>query len=69
MQGTDYIFPDTDAIQTLKAKGMNIFRVPFLMERLVPDSLAGSFDSAYLKNLTSVSFSGLRNHAIEVKKN
>ncbi|KAJ6079341.1 hypothetical protein N7467_009094 [Penicillium canescens] len=52
--GTDYIFPDTNAIQTLKGKGMNIFRVPFLMERLVPDSLTGSFDSAYLGNLTSV---------------
>lgn len=34
---------------------MNIFRVPFLMERLVPDSLTGSLDSTYLKDLKTVS--------------
>ncbi|KAJ5669084.1 CAZyme family GH5 [Penicillium macrosclerotiorum] len=53
-QGTDYIFPDTSTIQTLIDQGMNIFRVTFLMERLVPDSLSGSFDSNYLNNLTTV---------------
>lgn len=33
---------------------MNIFRVDFLMERLVPDSMTGGFDDAYLSNLTTV---------------
>jgi endoglucanase len=47
---------------------MNIFRVPFLMERLVPDSLTGSFDSAYLGNLTSVSYLGLRMHSKEISE-
>ncbi|KAJ5174979.1 CAZyme family GH5 [Penicillium canariense] len=52
--GTDYIFPDTSTIQTLIGKGMNIFRVQFLMERLAPNGMTASFDSAYLKNLTTV---------------
>ncbi|KAJ5944636.1 hypothetical protein N7516_004804 [Penicillium verrucosum] len=50
--GTDYIFPDASAIQTLKGKGMNIFRVAFRMERLVPNSMTGEFDAGYLTNLT-----------------
>ncbi|KAJ5439188.1 uncharacterized protein N7458_010186 [Penicillium daleae] len=52
--GTDFIFPDTSTIQTLINDGMNIFRVQFLMERLTPNGMTGSFDSAYLKNLTTV---------------
>ncbi|KAF4759767.1 hypothetical protein N7455_002748 [Penicillium solitum] len=51
--GTDYIFPDASAIQTLKGKGMNIFRVAFLMERLAPNSLTGELDAGYLTNLTA----------------
>ncbi|KAJ6137921.1 hypothetical protein N7471_004407 [Penicillium samsonianum] len=51
--GTDYIFPDASTIQTLIGKGMNIFRVDFRMERLVPNSMTGGFDDAYLKNLTA----------------
>ncbi|KAF9886713.1 hypothetical protein FE257_011227 [Aspergillus nanangensis] len=51
--GTDYTWPDTSKIQTLRNAGMNIFRVPFLMERLVPDDMTGSPDSTYLKDLKS----------------
>ncbi|CAI7579355.1 unnamed protein product [Penicillium palitans] len=51
--GTDYIFPDASAIQTLKEKGMNIFRVAFRMERLAPNSLTGELDAGYLTNLTA----------------
>ncbi|CAI7588419.1 hypothetical protein PCG10_009847 [Penicillium crustosum] len=51
--GTDYIFPDASAIQTLKEKGMNIFRVAFRMERLAPTSLTGELDASYLANLTA----------------
>jgi endoglucanase len=40
--------------QTLIADGYNIFRVAFLMERLVRDSLTSSADSAYMGNLTTV---------------
>ncbi|GAT20173.1 carboxymethylcellulase B [Aspergillus luchuensis] len=42
--GTDYIFPDPSAISTLIDKGMNFFRVQFMMERLLPDSMTGSYD-------------------------
>ena len=53
-KGHDYIFPDTNAIKLLMDNGMNIFRVQFLMERLTPNGMTGSFDSAYLKNMTRV---------------
>ncbi|KAJ5912912.1 hypothetical protein N7504_001795 [Penicillium tannophilum] len=52
--GTDFIFPSTSAIQTLIDDGMNIFRVTFLMERLVPTTMTGSLDAEYLSNLTYV---------------
>ncbi|KAJ5767763.1 endo-beta-1-4-glucanase B [Penicillium manginii] len=51
--GTDYIWPDTSAIQTLRDAGMNIFRVPFLMERLVPTTLTSSPNAVYLQSLKS----------------
>ena len=53
--GTDYTWPDTSKIQVLRDAGMNIFRVPFLMERLVPSRLTGTLDSTYLSDLKSVS--------------
>ncbi|RHZ48510.1 putative extracellular endoglucanase/cellulase [Aspergillus thermomutatus] len=49
--GTDYTWPDTSKIQTLRDAGMNIFRVPFLMERLVPSSMTGTPDATYLSDL------------------
>ncbi|KAH1490357.1 hypothetical protein LV164_002975 [Aspergillus fumigatus] len=49
--GTDYTWPDTSKIQTLRDAGMNIFRVPFLMERLVPSSITGNLDATYLSDL------------------
>ncbi|KAJ5487658.1 hypothetical protein N7530_001958 [Penicillium desertorum] len=51
--GKDYYFPDASTIQTLAGEGMNIFRVAFRMERLVPNSMTGGFDNAYLSNLTA----------------
>ncbi|KAJ6137079.1 hypothetical protein N7471_003565 [Penicillium samsonianum] len=51
--GTDYIWPSTSAIQTLRSAGMNIFRVPFAMERLVPGTLTSSADATYLASLKS----------------
>ncbi|KAK1144621.1 hypothetical protein N8T08_004924 [Aspergillus melleus] len=49
--GTDYTWPETSKIQSLRKEGMNIFRVPFLMERLVPSKMTGTPDSTYLKDL------------------
>ncbi|KAJ5938695.1 hypothetical protein N7466_001829 [Penicillium verhagenii] len=51
--GTDYIWPTTSNIQVLRDAGMNIFRVPFLMERLVPTSMTGTPDATYLADLKS----------------
>ncbi|KAM5360205.1 hypothetical protein ACJZ2D_013915 [Fusarium nematophilum] len=52
--GKHYIFPSPSTIDTLRAQGYNTFRVQFRMERLTPSSITGSFDTAYLKNLTDV---------------
>ncbi|KAJ5895079.1 Cellulase [Penicillium taxi] len=52
--GTDYTFPSTINIQVLIDEGMNIFRIPFLMERMVPTEMTGSIDSTYLSRLETV---------------
>ncbi|KAJ5502299.1 Glycoside hydrolase superfamily [Penicillium fimorum] len=49
----DYTWPKTSQIKILRDAGMNIFRVPFLMERLVPSSMTGSPDATYLAALKS----------------
>ncbi|KAJ5248384.1 hypothetical protein N7524_012344 [Penicillium chrysogenum] len=51
--GTDYIWPSTSTIQTLRDAGMNLFRIPFAMERLVPGTLTSSMDATYLASLKS----------------
>ncbi|KAJ7455391.1 endoglucanase [Mycena galericulata] len=53
--GTDYTFPAPSSIDYFVGKGFNFFRVPFLMERLVPPAtgITGPFASAYLGNLTA----------------
>jgi endoglucanase len=35
-------------------KGMNTFRIPFLVERLAPSGLSGSFNQAYLSGLQTI---------------
>jgi len=35
--GTDYIYPIKDEVDYFTSKGMNIFRLPFLWERLQND--------------------------------
>ncbi|KAL3440150.1 glycoside hydrolase [Aspergillus insuetus] len=49
--GTHYIWPDLGTIATLKNEGMNIFRVAFSMERLVPSSITGPVADAYMNDL------------------
>ncbi|KAI0025896.1 endoglucanase [Xylariomycetidae sp. FL0641] len=51
--GTDFYFPDNNAIQTLFDDGYNTFRVAFSMERLVPDELTGPLADGYATNLTN----------------
>jgi endoglucanase len=33
---------------------MNIFRVPFLMERMIPTEMTGSLDTAYFEGYSEV---------------
>ncbi|CAG7954453.1 unnamed protein product [Penicillium olsonii] len=49
----DYIWPSTSAIQTLRDGGMNLFRVAFSMERLIPDTMTSKPDATYLADLKS----------------
>ncbi|TEA21585.1 Endo-beta-1,4-glucanase B [Colletotrichum sidae] len=50
--GTDYAWPDEAKVTTLLAQGYNTLRLPFLMERLSPDSITGAFNADYLAGLT-----------------
>jgi endoglucanase len=52
--GTDYTWPETAQIEILRNKGMNIFRVPFLMERLTQGSITATPDATYLAALKKV---------------
>ncbi|TVY40035.1 putative endo-beta-1,4-glucanase B [Lachnellula cervina] len=52
--GTDYTWPLTSSIQTLMDKGMNIFRIPFLMERLAQGTITASLDATYLADLKTI---------------
>lgn len=62
--GTDYTWPDTSKIQVLRDDGMNVFRIPFLMERLAPNQMTGSLDATYLKDLKSVCPHPMDGHTI-----
>ncbi|ROV95607.1 hypothetical protein VSDG_05279 [Cytospora chrysosperma] len=51
--GVDYIFPENSSLQTLMGQGFNIFRVPFMMERMLStNSLTSPLATAYLANYT-----------------
>lgn len=52
--GTDYTWPNTSAIQILIDDGLNIFRIPILMERIIPTEMTGTVDADYLSGLTTV---------------
>ncbi|KAG5925421.1 hypothetical protein E4U42_004298 [Claviceps africana] len=51
VEGTDYTFPDENAINVLIKKGYNIFRIPFAMERMVAPSVSSPLQSDYLKGI------------------
>lgn len=50
--GKDYIWPDEQKMQQFIDLGMNMLRINFLMERLIP-KLTGQPDEAYMRNLTN----------------
>ncbi|EAW06830.1 putative endoglucanase [Aspergillus clavatus NRRL 1] len=51
--GKDYIWPSASTIRTLHDGGMNVFRVAFRMERLIPNKMTGSPDGTYMNDLRS----------------
>jgi endoglucanase len=64
--GKDYTWPNTSAIEILMKKGMNIFRIPILMERIAPGTMTSALNDTYLSGLaTTVSFiTGAGGHAV-----
>ncbi|VUC35424.1 unnamed protein product [Clonostachys rosea] len=49
--GINYIWPKNESIDTLAKTGMNTFRIPFKMERLVPKNLNGPINETYFNGL------------------
>lgn len=52
--GTDYTWPLTASIDTLMGKGLNIFRIPILMERLAQGTMTAALDKTYLGDLSTL---------------
>ncbi|KAI0381544.1 glycoside hydrolase family 5 protein [Hypomontagnella monticulosa] len=52
--GKEYTWPDHNAISTLIGKGFNTFRVAFMMERLIPTKLTGTFNETYAAGLDDI---------------
>ncbi|KAI0124820.1 glycoside hydrolase family 5 protein [Xylariales sp. AK1849] len=52
--GKDYTWPVHSTIDTMVGKGMNIFRVPTMMERIIPSQLTGSFNETYVAGLDDI---------------
>jgi endoglucanase len=52
--GKDYTWPSPSSIDYFTSKGFNSFRIAFLMERLAPSGITGSFNQAYLSGLTTI---------------
>ncbi|KAF4632753.1 hypothetical protein G7Y89_g5366 [Cudoniella acicularis] len=50
----DYSWPSTESIGTLMGKGMNTFRIPFLMERIAQGTMTAPLDATYLAALENV---------------
>ncbi|KAL2170667.1 hypothetical protein VTG60DRAFT_4509 [Thermothelomyces hinnuleus] len=46
-----YTWPAKSSIDTLLATGMNTIRIPFMMERLIPDQLTGTVNETYSAGL------------------
>ncbi|KAI0010563.1 glycoside hydrolase family 5 protein [Xylariaceae sp. FL0662B] len=50
----DYTWPVESAISTFIEKGMNTFRIPIMMERVIPDELTGTVNETYVQGLDSI---------------
>ncbi|KAK0724602.1 glycoside hydrolase family 5 protein [Lasiosphaeris hirsuta] len=52
--GKHYTWPVHSTIDTLVSNGFNTFRIPFMMERLVPNKLDGAINTAYAQGLEDI---------------
>ncbi|KAG6089606.1 hypothetical protein E4U30_001534 [Claviceps sp. LM220 group G6] len=52
--GQDYSFPDIQSINGLIKEGYNIFRIPFLLERMASPSLSSPLQTDYLNSITEI---------------
>ncbi|KAK1965611.1 cellulase [Colletotrichum sublineola] len=52
--GKDYTWPNKTAIDTLRSQGLNTFRIPAMMERIIPDKLTGKINEDYFSGLEDV---------------
>ncbi|EKD19592.1 uncharacterized protein L3040_002530 [Drepanopeziza brunnea f. sp. 'multigermtubi'] len=52
--GKDYTWPLTTSIDILIKKGMNIFRIPFMMERLAQTSMTADLNATYLADMSAL---------------
>ncbi|KAK3377369.1 glycoside hydrolase family 5 protein [Lasiosphaeria ovina] len=52
--GKHYTWPVHSSIDTLMGKGFNTFRIPFMMERLIPTKLTGTVNTTYSQGLTDI---------------
>ncbi|KAI1083974.1 glycoside hydrolase family 5 protein [Whalleya microplaca] len=50
----DYTWPVESAISTFIQKGFNTFRIPIMMERVIPDELTGTVNETYVQGLDSI---------------
>lgn len=51
-KGKDYVWPTFSTIDTFINAGFNTYRINIMMERVVPNKLTNTLDSAYLKDLS-----------------
>ncbi|KAJ0336709.1 hypothetical protein COL922a_007647 [Colletotrichum nupharicola] len=49
--GKDYTWPNKTAMDTLRAAGLNTFRIGTMMERIIPDQLTGTINETYFSGL------------------
>ncbi|KAK0625037.1 glycoside hydrolase superfamily [Bombardia bombarda] len=52
--GKHYTWPVHSTIDTLVGKGFNTFRIPFMMERLVPTTMSGTVNRTYSQGLEDI---------------
>ena len=51
----DYTWPAHSSIDAFIGKGMNTFRIPIMMERVIPSKMTGTINETYFQGLTEVS--------------